>query len=217
MHPNPERLHRIEPRIFVRVRLVRVPLTFARFQPRTLFARREPDLLSKGGSTASCYPFASASALRLLSRLAGEILLSDSCNQLSDTSTREPFESRVGGFRLPIRGSLHCSVTATPFGDSVSGGHGLDGARPTSAVSTAAFPKKNGPLWGHFTAALSTACEADDRPLTLPFASRVGPGFPGSHQNTRTAARLFRVNEEACSARSAFSRQVPRDRLYASF
>lgn len=90
---------------------------------------------------------------------------------------------------------LHRVATSPPFGCEVSGGCGLDGALPTSAVSLTALPRKNRPRWGHFAAAFSTACEAEYRPLTLPFAFRVGPGLPGSHQNTRTAARPFRVNE----------------------
>jgi hypothetical protein len=44
------------------------------------------------------YLRAENSALRHPSLHAGEILLSDSCNQLSYTSTREPFDSRVEAF-----------------------------------------------------------------------------------------------------------------------
>jgi hypothetical protein len=196
LHQDPERLHRIEPRIFVRVRpSSRFLDSCALLASHPLRSPRESFFLSKGRSTATRYPFALKSALRLLSGLAGEILLSDFCNQLSDTSTREPLDSRVEGSRLPTRCSLHCSATKTPCGSSVSGGGRLDGAPPTSAVSLTALPRKNRPQSGHFAAALSTACEADDRPLAFPFASRFDPGFPGGHQNTRTAAHLVRVNE----------------------
>jgi len=99
MHQDPERLHRIEPRIFVRVKPRSRSLNRLRafgLAPSSLAARNT--LLSKGGSTATCYPFASPLAFRLLSRPTGEILLSDFCNQLSSTSTREPFDSRVEAF-----------------------------------------------------------------------------------------------------------------------
>jgi len=78
------------------------------------------------------------------------------------------------------------------------------------------FRRRTGPVWGHYAAAFSTAYEADDRPLTLPSASRVSPGFPGGRQDTRTAATHFASTKKACSIRSAFSRQVPGDPLYAS-
>jgi hypothetical protein len=146
-HRDPERLHRIEPRIFVRVKPFSRALddyALSGLAPSSLAARNT--LLSKGGSTVTRYPLASTSALRLLSGLTGEILLSDFCNELSDTSTREPFDSRVEGSRLPTQPSLHCAVTSPLFSDSVSGGRGLDGAPPTSAVSFTALPGKSRPL-----------------------------------------------------------------------
>lgn len=192
-HQDPERLHRIEPRIFVRVKPRSRSLDRSRalgLAPSSLAASQP--LLSKGGPTATCYPFASTSALRLHSRLAGEILLTDFCNQLSSTSTREPFDSRVEAFAFLKQRSLHRAVTAPPFGDSVSGGSRLDGALPTSAVSfTVLLTEEQAPK-GRFAAALSTVCEAEDRPLTLPIAFRVGPGLPGGRQNTRTAATRSR-------------------------
>lgn len=113
------------------------------------------------------------------------------------------------GFRPPPRLGVCLTVAAPPCGDSASGGSGLDGALPTSVACITAVPGNGQPPRGCSAAALSTACEADVRPLTPPFASRIAPGRPGSLQDTRTAAHLFASTKEACSARSAFSRRVP--------
>jgi hypothetical protein len=217
VHQDPERLHRIEPRIFVRVRPSSRFLDSCAFlASHPLRSPRESFFLSKGGTTATRYPFASKSALRLLSWLAGEILLSDFCNQLSDTSTREPLDSRVEGSRLPTRCSLHCSVTKTPCGSSVSGGGRLDGAPPTSAVSLTALPRKNRPRGD----TSPRRCQPRAKPMTGLWRSLSPPdSILVSQEVIRTLGPLptwFASTKQACSARSAFSRQVPGDPLYAS-
>jgi hypothetical protein len=168
LHQDPERLHRLEPRMFVRVRPFSRSLdVHALLASHPLRSPREKPSCPKGGLSATSYPIALTSALRLPSSLAGEMLLTDFCNQLSDTSTREPFDSRVEAFAFRHSTGFHRTVTASPFDDSVSGKSGLDGALSTSAVSVHCFPSgKQAPL-GHLAAALSTACETDDRPLTL--------------------------------------------------
>lgn len=146
MHQDPERLHRIEPRIFVRVRLrLRSLDVCALSVSHPLHSPRETPSCPREGRPLRATRLPRHWPCGRLLRLAGEILLSDFCNQLSDTSTRGPFNSRVEGFRLPIQHSSHCAVTKAPCGDSVSGGSGLDGSPPTSANSITALPKKNRP------------------------------------------------------------------------
>lgn len=64
------------------------------------------------------------------------------------------------------------------------------------------------PSGEHPAAALSTACGTDDRPLTLPLASWRDPSSRRGCQDTRTAAAASASTQAACSARSAFARQV---------
>jgi hypothetical protein len=58
LHQDSEHLHRIEPRIFIRVRLCSRSLdvcALSSLAPSSLAAKTT--LLSKGGKTVACYPF----------------------------------------------------------------------------------------------------------------------------------------------------------------
>jgi hypothetical protein len=192
---DPERLHRIEPRIFVRVRLS------SRFLDSCALSASHP--LRSPRKSPSCpredRPHRATRSLRqtpfgfFLGSRERYFSPTSATNSLTralvnrSTPERKAFAFTTGAvFTAPS--PRHLSATRSQVEA------GLTARLQLQPYRSLSFLRKTGPT-GHFAAALSTACEADDRPLTLPLASRVNPGFPRSRQNTRTAAHLFRVNE----------------------
>jgi hypothetical protein len=105
------------------------------------------------------------------------------------SAQREPCRPRV----VPAETGIQPRRRATFNGGPTSGGHTIDVVSPTSAVSTTArlahetgrAPRERGCL----ATALSTACQAGDRPLTLSVAPR--PGWdPSGSQSTEEPAPI---------------------------
>lgn len=195
MQQDPERLHRIEPRIFVRVRLssrsldscalsASHPLRSPRKSPSCPREDRPPRA-TRSLRSRPC-GFSLGSRERYFSPTSATNSLTRALVNRS-TPERKAFAFSQGAvFTAPSPHRLSATRSQVEAG--------LTARLQLRPYRSLPFVGKTGPE-GHLAAALSTACEADDQPLTLPFASRLDPGFPGSRQNTRTAARLIRVNE----------------------
>lgn len=168
LHQDPERLHRLEPRMFVRVRPFSRSLdVHALLASHPLRSPREKPSCPKEAfpprATRSLRPRPYGFRLRLRERCFSPTSATNSLTRaLVNRSTPE--------WRLSPSNTVRCFTGLSPRRLSTTRSQvkaGLTARFQLQPCPFTAFPGENRPRSGHLAAALSTACEADDRPLTL--------------------------------------------------